>query len=66
MTDFDPLVFVEYCAGRREMPEPGAAAQTIVRLAGPEAGELTFQIVEDLLYEGEEDVRDWLRARLVA
>ena len=64
MTDFDRLVFSEYCAGHREMPEPPWAAKEILRLAGPEAGQLTFEIVEDLLYEDEEDIRDWLRGLL--
>ena len=65
MTDFDRLIFTEYCAGWRELLAPAAAAQDIVQMAGPEAGELMVQIVEDLLYEGEEDIRDWLRSLLL-
>ena len=34
-------------------------------IAGPEAGQLTFEMVEDLLYEDEEDLRDWLRGLLI-
>ena len=65
MTDFDRLLFSEYCAGHREMADPPQAAAEILRIAGPEAGHLTFEIVEDLLYEDEEDLRDWLRGLLI-